>query len=85
VAVVVGKAVFRPSGRALRIDAEKIGLAGHRDSEMYGRLPRPILSPLDPRSLRKSQGAKSGINALWGKWPGDESESDVQEALSRLS
>lgn len=85
VAVVVGKAVFRPSGRALRIDAEKIGLAGRRDSEMYGRLPQPILRPLDPRSLRESQGAKSGINALWGKWPGDESESDVQEALRRLS
>jgi hypothetical protein len=35
--------------------------------------------------LRKPQGAKSGINAVIGKWPGDETEEIITAILEELS
>lgn len=84
-AVVSGKAAFRPSGRPLRVEAERITLAEPRDAELWSRLPKPSLSPLDTRALRQPQGPRSGINAVWGQWPGDESDEQMSEALRRLS
>lgn len=84
-AVVTGLATFRPSGRPLRIDAEKITPAGQDDVELWGRVPKPTLPPLEPWALRQPQGARSGINAVWGQWPGEESEQQIREALRRLS
>jgi hypothetical protein len=85
VAVIVGKVVFRPSGRPRRIEAERIGLAGPKDTELWGRLPKATMQALDARLLRQPQGARSGINAVWGKWPGPESDEQIREALRRLS
>jgi hypothetical protein len=31
------------------------------------------------------QGPRSGINAIFGRWPGDESDEEIMEALERLS
>jgi hypothetical protein len=35
--------------------------------------------------LRKPQGTKSGINAIIGKWPGDETEEEITAILEELS
>jgi hypothetical protein len=44
----------------------------------------PLLSLTEP-PLRQSQDRTSGINAIIGRWPGDESDEVVAKALEELS
>ena len=76
---VAGVGKFRPSGAVLRVEAETIeGAVG--DTSLWSVMPRPVFQELDPRRLRVPQGPRSGVSAIFGKWPGDESE---EEFLSR--
>lgn len=83
--VVSGMAVFRPSGSVLRIDAEQMQESSPQQTSLWSRLPRPLLTPLDARSLRTPQDERSGLNAIYGRWPGDESEEELVAALEELS
>lgn len=83
--VVSGMAVFRPSGSVLRIEAEQMQQVSPQQASLWSRMPKPILAPLDPRSLRSSQDERSGLNAIYGRWPGDESEEELVAALEGLS
>ncbi len=83
--VVSGMAVFRPSGSLLRIEAEQMQEASSQQTSLWSRLPKPILAPLDTRSLRSPQDERSGLNAIYGRWPGDESEEELVAALGELS
>ncbi len=40
---------------------------------------------LDRRALYRPQTPSSGINAIMGRWPGDESEEEILAALEKLS
>jgi hypothetical protein len=82
--VVSGTAVFRPSGRVLRVEAETIDSAGS-DAGVWARVPTPLLRIMDGANLREPQGPRSGINAVIGKWPGDESDEEIVAALRELS
>ena len=42
-------------------------------------------SRLDPNRLRMPQGARSGMAAIMGRWPGDETEEEIEQALERVS
>jgi hypothetical protein len=81
--VVSGKAMFRPSGSILRIEADNLEPAAGNVA-IWSRVPRPLLGELDRRSL-KPQGSRSGINAIIGRWPGDETEGEILEALEEIS
>ncbi|WP_309892003.1 hypothetical protein [Archangium sp.] len=83
--VVSGMAVFRPSGSVLRIDAEQMQESSPQQTSLWSRLPKPLLTPLDTRSLRVPQDERSGLNAIYGRWPGDESEEELVAALEALS
>jgi hypothetical protein len=48
-------------------------------------LKHPIVGRLDRASLYKPQGPDSGINAIIGKWPGDESDEEILALLEELS
>ncbi len=85
VALVTGRAVFRPSGTVLRIEAEAMSEATERDVAIWSAVPKPAMAPLDLRSLRVPQGPRSGINAIWGQWPGDESDAEFLAAMQELS
>jgi hypothetical protein len=82
--MVDGLAVFQPSGSVLRIEAEEIELATG-DLTLWSRLPVPIFGGLDRRTLHQPQGPRSGINAIIGRWPGEESDEEVRTALSEIS
>lgn len=84
-AVVSGLAKFRPSGSLLRIDADQITTADDRDLSLWSAVPRPAFGPLDERVLHQPQGPRSGMNAVFGQLPDDESDDDIIEALDRLS
>ncbi|MBI2899889.1 MAG: hypothetical protein HYY17_06875 [Planctomycetes bacterium] len=83
-AIVSGRGVFRPSGGILRIEADQIG-PPEGDMSMWSDMPRPLDTDLERRSLVVPQGPRSGINAIFGKWPGDESDEEVAARLRQLS
>jgi hypothetical protein len=83
-ALVSGVAVFRPSGRVLRIDADRIEPAGE-DFTLWSFEPRPALGEGAVEALRRLQGARSGLARIIGKWPGDESDEEVRRSLEALS
>ena len=82
-AIVSGSAFFRPSGKLLRLEADHIEPAGD-DFSLWSVEPRPLWGAMEP-SLRQPQGPRSGINAIIGQWPGDESDDEVTKALKELS
>jgi len=83
-AVVSATAVFRPSGKVLRLEADYIEPAGE-DFSFWSREPRAVGGAPEPRELRQSQGPRSGLNAIIGRWPGVESDAEVAAALEELS
>jgi hypothetical protein len=82
--VVSGTAVFRASGGLLRIEAESIEPAGS-DAAVWARVPAPLFRVMDAASLRSPQGPRSGVSAVIGHWPGDESDEEIATALRELS
>ena len=85
VAVVSGVAHFRPSGTLLRIDADALDAGGERDLALWSAKPQPLFAELDARDLHRPQGPRSGINAIVGKWPGDETDEEVSALLEEIS
>jgi hypothetical protein len=85
IAVVSGTAHFRPSGALHRIDAEHLSPGSDRDLELWSAVPRPLSVPLDTRALHRVQGPRTGLNALIGEWPGDESEETILALIEELS
>ncbi|MBL9020584.1 MAG: hypothetical protein JNL21_00230 [Myxococcales bacterium] len=81
---VAGLSKFRPSGAVLRIEAESV-IEAAGDLSLFTSMPRPLLGDLDMRSLHQPQGPRSGLAAIVGKWPGDESDEEIAELLAELS
>jgi hypothetical protein len=44
-----------------------------------------ILKKFDPSVLDRPQGPDSGLNAVMGKWPGDETDEEILALLEKLS
>ena len=84
-ALVSGYARFRPSGAPLRIEAELIAPASASDVTVFSAAPTPLLQALDARDLRRPQDSRSGVAAIFGKWPGAETDEEVLAALAELS
>jgi hypothetical protein len=80
---VSGVAKFRPSGTLLRVDADRIEAVS--GTSLWSRLPTPVLRELDARKLNVPQGPRSGVAAVWGQWPGDESDEEFLDALVHVS
>jgi len=82
--MVLGKAVFRASGRLLRIDAEEIALA-QDDDTFFSSVPKPTRQKLDVHQIVRDQQHKKGLAAIFGKWPGDETDEQIEQALQEMS
>ncbi len=82
--LVEGEAVFRPSGKLLRIDAEGIVDATYQD-KFFSKMPRPTeaVSTISSKQIGKRQNV--GFKGLFGKWPGDETEEELLEFLEEIS
>lgn len=83
--LVLGRAVYRPSGRVLRLDADSVE-AGAGQPSIWSKVPRPLLRPARAAAdYRKPQTASSGVNAFFGKWPGPETEEELLALLAEMS
>lgn len=82
--MVLGTAIYRPSGRLLRIDANEI-VPAPRDTKVFSTVPRPLRQKTDIRQIVREQKNKRGVTAIFGKWPSDETDSEIDRALRELS
>ncbi len=80
--VVSGTAHFTVKGVLLILEAAQIAIATERDLRMWGRVPTPLRRPFDMNDFKVDN---TGIGAIYGKWPGDETDEEVQKALEELS
>lgn len=85
VAVVSGMAQFRPSGSLLRVDADQVQPGTDQDLELWSETPRPLFASTDDHDLRRPQRPRSGINALIGSWPGNETDDEIFAMLEEMS
>lgn len=81
---IEGQAVFRPSGNVQRIEAHHLAPA-NEDEGIWSVLPQPLFPDFDEKVLHQPQGPKSGLAAIIGQWPGDESDLEVRTALEALA
>ncbi|MBI1825136.1 MAG: hypothetical protein HY287_14335 [Planctomycetes bacterium] len=81
--VIDGVAVFRPSGALLRVDTEGLQKAVKSD-DFFSKVPTAAARSFDPKRMRRTQSSTTGANAVFGKWPGDESEEQLLAALKEL-
>ena len=82
--MVEGTAVFRPSGNVLRIEADSVcGTA--EISQVWSEMPRARQAHMDRSGLVQGQGPRSGIAAIMGAWPGNESDEEIAELLEEIS
>ena len=81
--LILGKAIYRPSGKLLRIDADEVLRAGDQD-QFFSTLPKPKRARFDLRDIVRDQQHKIGVTAIYGKWPGTESDEEIQAALKEI-
>jgi hypothetical protein len=79
--LVLGKAVFRPSGSLLRIDATGVE-GGEGQSLLFAKLPRP--RALRPELVRTKASDRRGVPAFFGSWPGEESDEDFESLVREI-
>lgn len=78
-----GQAVFRPSGSLLRLEAEAMDVAG-AESSFFSKLPMPVTAGGLADRVRETQSPQTGAAAIFGRWPGEESEEELLAALEDL-
>jgi hypothetical protein len=78
---VFGKAIYRPSGSLLRLDAEEI-VDTVEGRLAFSSIPEALSKPF--RTERKLQTGKTGVAAFFGTWPGEETDEDLLTALREL-
>ena len=78
---ILGKAIYRPSGTLLRLDALEIWPTAD-GRQAFSKIPLSLFQPRTPE--RRLQTAKSGVASLFGTWPGEETDSDLLKALEEV-
>ena len=80
--LVLGRAVYRPSGRLLRVDAAGIEVieSGKTTgaSPLFSKIPPPqTVRPSASGRWKISETGRGGVPAFFGTWPGDETDADM--------
>jgi hypothetical protein len=82
--MVEGTAVFRPSGNVLRLEATSVQETDEIE-RVWSELPKPRRPRIERSELIQRQGPRSGIAAIMGAWPGDETDEEIAELLEEIS
>ena len=86
IALVEGTAQFRPSGRLLRVDVQRVEEATPRDAALFSTEPRPLEYQDDLNGVsRPRPPRRRGLDAIIGQWPGDESDEELERMLHEMS
>ena len=81
--LVLGKAVYRPSGRLLRVDTHAVE-SGENQPSVFAKVPQP--RSRQPQPVRENPAArgKQGVAAFFGTWPGDETDAELEAMLREV-
>lgn len=82
--LIEAQAIYRPSGRVLRLDAERFQ-NGAGASAAFSRVPQARGSKANLNAVFQRQAGKRGVSAIMGQWPGDESDEQIDVLLRELS
>jgi hypothetical protein len=83
--LISGQAYFTAGGKILTLEAEQITIATERDLEIWGQVPTPLYRPFQLDDFKVPQDKNSGMSAIYGKWPGNETDEEILMALEELS
>jgi len=78
---VLGRAVYRPSGSLLRIDAQEL-LESTEGRSIFSQIPEPLQRASDRE--HRLVPARRGVAAFFGTWPGEETDGELLEMLGEL-
>ena len=82
--LIPGRAIYRPSGRLLRIDAAGIE-DGVGSSSLFAKVPlSQAARPAASSRLKASDAGKRGVAAFFGTWPGDETDADMETLVNEV-
>ena len=82
--LVEGVVKFGKGGIAQHLQADFVRLSTDREQELVSRSPVSVDTLPVPTYRLKKQGPRSGINALVGSWPGDETDEEFESLLEEL-
>ncbi len=78
---VLGRAIYRPSGTLLRIDASEI-LPTADGRRAFSKVPPSLQQSRRPE--RRLQSSKGGVDSFFGSWPGEETDRELLQALEEV-
>jgi len=81
--LIEGKAVYRPSRKLLRLEADAVRPAAGGDA-VFREIPRPLVQATPPRVARQAQTRAGGAGSIHAQWPGDETEDEILAALKGM-
>lgn len=81
---LLGKAIYRPSGNLLRVDVSEVRSMRDEDA-FFTQVPTPQCAAKDREVVVEQPRRTSNIAAIIGRWPGDESDAEIELALQELS
>jgi hypothetical protein len=82
--LVSGRATFKPSGTLRKLEARAIRPATEADA-LWTDTPEAHDQPLEIGKEPPSDTDDTGLEAIVGEWPGDESDDEIRQALRELS
>jgi len=80
---LMGKAIYRPSGNLLRVDVAELRAMQSEDS-FFIKIPAPRIAAHGNESAVDSRRRNSNIAAILGRWPGDETDAEIDQVLEEL-
>jgi hypothetical protein len=81
--VLSGTLHYMASGKPRLIDVEYIALAGQGD-EMWSGIPVGLKPAEAPLFTPRMQDGTTGVSAIFGIWPGDETEEELLRAAEEV-
>lgn len=81
--LILGKAVYRPSGKLLRIDADGFE-TGKEQPRLFTKVPPPRQKEPAVLRTRVADQHRRGVPAFFGIWPGEESDGDFERMLQEI-
>lgn len=80
---VVGKAIYRPSGSVLRLDAQGVE-EGSPGSKLFTQIPPPISRRVPSVRVRPADQRGNWMDSFFGSWPGDETDEELLAMLREV-
>jgi hypothetical protein len=81
--LVLGRAVYRPSGSLLRVDAQAVE-SGEGQASLFSKVPPPRPEKLTvPRAAACGQSWQA-FSSYFGKWPGTETDEEWAAILEEM-